>query len=171
MTDLAVQQCPACRAPVDGGAFCESCGSRVSAAREAVVERSLPKSVHAGRALLFALLVLPLNALTNILVGILDPLILNAPSGQDAFVAVASTAELWVVVVTRLLIAVSLILTFFNAAAALAETKSGALSGRGRAKAAIVIGALLGVGWAVGVVLFLVQVVTGFLQGYGAGTP
>lgn len=123
-----------------------------------------PLSRAAARGLLFALLPFAVNILSNI-IGRIGDAVLTGGSPSDPWFVPLAFAETGFVLVSRLIIAIFLILAFGYGYAGLRETKDGTLRGRTRAIWAVVLGyidaALL--------ILSLVNIVSQFARGVVEG--
>lgn len=101
-----------------------------------VVTPDLPVSVYAKRAGLFALLTLPVNALSNLLSRALDNPELARSAG--AGYAIASIGFIVFVVAARVLVILFALYSLYNARKAFADLRTGQFAGRGRTVAAVV---------------------------------
>ena len=102
-----------------------------------------------------------MNFVSNLLVVVADPVLLNGSVTESLAASLLETA---LFVVSRIVVVGLVIAAFIFAAKGLVETRDGSHSGRGTAIAAIVVGSLVAIGVLVTLVSFAVQFIQAFLS-------
>lgn len=158
------QVCAHCGSPIAVDAkFCEVCGGRrqlrdLDDAWHAPLKQ--PVSRAARRSVIFGLLPFAVNIVSNLAGRLLTANVTSSRPGSTFFLASLGSG-VFVLIVSRLVVAVLVVFTYIYAVRGLRETRGRSLSGRGRARFGLVLAIVGSLGLLVSLTGFVVGLVIG----------